>query len=152
MGKGFFILKIPISATHMVRRFIIPPPPKKEGLMGAAQKGVSPMKLNLFVNAAFDEKDGTQTITARLRGNSNAKSFKLAGIDPALALAKNDGIAVEISGKLKVTENYASPEAFKVLDVKRGAYTPKAVEMDADEYFASLSATEEPVDEDEIPF
>ena len=107
------------------------------------------MRTEMFVNATFSEKDQSVTVTARLRGTANSRSFKLVGVDPTLGLEKNDGIAVELSGALKVTENYASPESFKILDIKKGAYVPKAVEISTDEYFQSLMASGP---EEEIPF
>ena len=107
------------------------------------------MKTEMFVNATFPEQDQSVTVTARLRGKANSRSFKLVGVDPELGLEKNDGIAVELSGALKVTENYASPENFRILDVKKGAYVPRAVEISTDEYFQGLMDSEP---SEEAPF
>jgi hypothetical protein len=108
----------------------------KEATSLRANKRSTIMKVDLFVNASFPEKDGSTTITARLRNNSNAKSFRLPNAPGNLQ--KNDGIAVELSGKLAVGEKYVTPESFKVIDHKPGAYIPAAVEMNTDEYLASL--------------
>ena len=109
------------------------------------------MKLDMFVNAAFVEADGSTTVTARLRGNNSAKSFKLPKVDPALALEKNDGISVDVTGNFKVTEKYATPVAYKILDVKKGAYQPKAEELSAEDYLASIADAPAHGDE-EVPF
>lgn len=114
------------------------------------------MKTDLFVNAIFPEKDGSLTATARLRGVTDAKSFKLPKVDPALELKKNDGIAVELTGKFKVSDKYVTPEQYKILQVVPGAYVPASKEMSPEEYFQSLSASEPAEDvaynEEEGPF
>lgn len=108
------------------------------------------MKVNMFVNASFEEKEGSRTITARLRGVANAKSFKLPGVDASLGLEKNDGIAVEMTGQVSHTDKYATPANFKILEVVKGAYQSPAQVTDVDSYMQSL--VEQAGEHTDIPF
>lgn len=114
------------------------------------------MKTNMFVNAAFEEKDGKVTVTARLRGVTNGKSFKLPGVDASLGLEKNDGIEVEVEGEVNVGDKYVTPTNFKILDVKKNAYVPAGEKMGVADFMKSLEQPQNdaphPADSPEVPF
>jgi hypothetical protein len=102
------------------------------------------MKTEMFVNAVFCDKDGAvESVACRLRGVKDAKSFKI----PAAAFGdhlpeKNDGLFVDITGKLSESGNYISAPDAKILQIVPGAGTPTSIERDADDYLKALMATD----------
>jgi hypothetical protein len=103
--------------------------------------------VQLAVNSTPEQSEEYGVVLCQLRGvskdaSANMKSFKLdLGAFDGEVPEQYDGLAVELTidpENDKQTGKYVIPAAFKVTEIKEGAYTPTSEAIDMDAYLKSL--------------